>query len=125
MKIRIATFGLLLSLAASMSAHAQEEQGGEKSGEKFSAHKTEMVARLNKEKAMIETTISCVNSAAKKEDLQKCHEQKKASMDAFRQEGEALQKKRMAERKEKLQKELNEIDAKSAQVGTKNTSDKQ
>lgn len=113
MKIKITALGLALSLFTSMLAHAQEEQ----SNEKFSAHKTEFVGRLTKEKMMIESTIACVNAASKKEDMQKCHEQRKASMDALRQEEAALHKKRMAERRERLQKELNEIDAKIAQGG--------
>ncbi|MBU6141036.1 MAG: hypothetical protein KGP29_05750 [Proteobacteria bacterium] len=114
MKIKI-TSALVLSMLVSISAQAQEEQ----SGEKFSAHKTEMVGQLNKEKTIIDSAISCINSATKKEDAQKCHEQKKTSMDALRAEREALQQKRMSERKEKLQKELSEIDAKSAKIGEK------
>ncbi len=119
MKIKI-TSALLLSMFVSMSANAQEEQ----SGEKFSAHKAEMIGQLNKEKSMIDASISCINSAAKKEDMQKCHEQRKASMDALRQEREAMQKKRMGEKKERLQKELNEIDAKSAKMGERNSTQK-
>lgn len=115
MKIKNTALGILLSLLVSMSAHAQEEQNGEK----FSAHKTEMLGQLNKEKSLIDATISCINSAAKKEDMQKCHEQKKSSMDALRQEREAIHQKRTAERKDKLQKELKELDEKSTRTSDK------
>ena len=119
MKIKTTILGLSLTLFASMSAQAQEEKSGEKSGEKFAAHKTEMLGHLNKEKSAIDAAISCINSATKKEDAEKCHEQKKASMDSMRQEREASHKKRMAEKKERLQKELKEIDEKSAETSNK------
>ncbi len=115
MKIKTTILGLSLTLFASMSAQAQEE----KSGEKFAAHKTEMLGHLNKEKSAIDAAISCINSATKKEDAEKCHEQKKASMDSMRQEREESHKKRMAEKKERLQKELKEIDEKSAETSNK------
>ena len=115
MKIKNTALGILLSLIVSMSAHAQEEQ----SGEKFSAHKTEMLGQLNKEKSLIDATISCINSAAKKEDMKKCHEQKKSSMDALRLDRDAIQQKRTAERKDKLQKELKELDEKSTRTSDK------
>ena len=51
--------------------------------------------------------------------MQKCHEQKKSSMDALRQEREAIHQKRTAERKDKLQKELKELDEKSTRTSDK------
>ena len=108
MKNKFAAILLSASMLASFSANAQDA----KQGDDFSARKAEMVADLGKEKAIVDSAISCINSAAKTEDIKKCHEQKRASMDSLRQAREAAQQQRMGERKQKLQKELQEIDNK-------------
>ena len=112
MKNKIILIGLLLSLTINFSANAQENSGG--NDNKISEVKSEIVADLNKEKSIIDSAISCINSAAKRDDFKKCHEQKKSSMDALRQDREAREQKRIAERKQKLQSELDKLNQKSS-----------
>lgn len=108
MKNKFLVLGLSISMLASFSANAQEKEGGDK----FAERKAQMIAELNKEKSLIDASISCINSAAKTEDMKKCHEQRKSSMDSLRQAREAEHQKRMGERKAKLQQELQDIDQK-------------
>lgn len=99
----------LLSLCLSASlAHAQEQ----KNEDRFAEFKSEMLADLNKEKAAIDSAISCTNAATKPDDMKKCGDQRKSVMDALRQARDAKQKERMSQRKERLQKEMSEIDQK-------------
>lgn len=102
----------LLSLCLSASLAQAQEQ---KNDNRFAEFKSEMISDLNKEKAILESSISCINAATKKEDMEKCHEQKRAGMDSLKQARDAKQKQRMSERKERLQKEMNEIDQKMNQ----------
>jgi len=92
----------------------------------FASHKGEIIANMNKEKAIIDTAISCINSATKREDAEKCHAQKKASMDALRAQMEASREQRMEQRKENLQNKINKMNEKSAaKSGAASTSAKQ
>lgn len=102
----------LLSLCL-MSGLAQAQE--QKNNDRFAEFKSEMISDLNKEKSILESSISCINAAAKKDDMEKCHEQKRAGMESLRQARDAKQKQRMGERKERLQKELSEIDQKMNQ----------
>ena len=73
----------------------------------------------------IEQLISSREAEVKQIDLKQLREivketeQKKSSMDALRQEREAIHQKRRAERKDKLQKELKELDEKSTRTSDK------
>jgi len=80
----------------------------------FASHKGEIIANMNKEKSIIDAAIACINSASKREDAKKCHDQKKASMDALRQQIEASREQRMEQRKENMQNKLNKMNEKSA-----------
>ncbi len=112
---KIATLATLVSVISfnSFSQDATAEKNN------FAARKSEIIASMNKEKSIIDSAIACINAATKKEDAEKCHEQKKSSMDALRAEREAAHEKMRAERKEKLQNELKKMDEKSAERAEK------
>ena len=97
MKNKFAVIGLFVSLFASLPAQAQEE----KSNDNFATNKTEIISGLNKEKAIIDAAISCTNSATKREDEQKCREQKKSATDALKQERKASQEQRTGQKNTK------------------------
>ncbi|MBM3579826.1 MAG: hypothetical protein FJX34_03535 [Alphaproteobacteria bacterium] len=110
MKNKTILIGLSLVMLSSLAAYAEERRDGDN----FSARKAEIMSHLSKEKSIIDAMISCVNSASKKEEIERCSEQRKASHGALRQEREAMEQKRMAERREHLQKELKELDDKAS-----------
>ncbi len=104
------SFIALITSIISYNSFAQDNTAPK---DDFTSHKPEIIANLNKEKAIIDNAISCINSATKREDAEKCREQKKASMDTFRQQMDAAHQQRINQRKEKLQNELNKLNEKS------------
>ena len=109
MKNKFAIIALLASLFAASSAMAEGEKSGE---DNFAKHKAEIVANLNQEKGAIDGEIGCVNSAQKREDVEKCREQRKLAMDKLKQQ-------RIAAQKARLQEKIKKLDEKSSQVGEK------
>lgn len=112
MKNKLAIAALSLSLLSSLPAQAQET--GKDGNENFAAHKSEIIAGLNREKSIIDVEISCINAVSKAENAKVCHEQKRASMEALRKERDAARDKHMSERKGKLQDKINKIDERKA-----------
>jgi hypothetical protein len=108
MKNKLALIALSLSLLSSLPAQAQESEEGK--GEKFSAHKAEIISSLNQEKSIIDAEIACITSASKRDDAKACHEAKRSSMKALRQEREAAMDQRRSERKSKLEEGIKKID---------------
>ncbi|MDX2083000.1 MAG: hypothetical protein SFV53_03325 [Rickettsiales bacterium] len=122
MKNKFSILAAFLFFVSSFLAQAQEDQtkeGQENSQENFSKHKTEIIASLNKEKSIIEAEISCINAANKREDAKKCHDQKHSAMNSLREEREANQQKRIAQRRENLQNKLNKLDQKANEQKSK------
>ena len=110
MKIKITTITLLLSLCASLSAHAKED----KKAAKFAAHKAVVIKDLTKRKSIIETAISCFSSASNRDGMKKCRAQKKASMKAWTAEKKVLQTKREAEKKTRKEERKRKREEKKA-----------
>ncbi len=109
MKNKFTIIALSISLLTSWSAFALEE-GGE---DNFAKHKSEMIANLNKEKAAIDSEISCISSANQSSDAKKCREKRRAAM-------EQLHRDRIAKQKAHLQEKLKNLDEKSSKIGQKN-----
>jgi hypothetical protein len=105
MKNKFAIIALSMSLFASSAAFAVEEKA-ENKGENFAKHKAEIVADLNKEKGILDQTISCVSATAGKEGVEKCREQKHAAMEKLRQE-------KINQQKARLQDKIKKLDEKS------------
>jgi hypothetical protein len=103
----------ITSLLITSAAYAQNEGEDKKT---FAEIKPEIIANLNKEKSIIDSAISCVNSAQLKEDAKKCRDQKKSAMDALKQQREAAHQQRIGNRKQHLQDELKKMDEKSAKL---------
>ena len=108
MKNNFAIITLFVSLFTSSAAIAKEE----KNVNNFAENKAKIIANLNQEKSIVEAEISCVNSAQKREDAEKCREQRKAKMEKLKQQ-------RLAEKKARLQDQIKKIDEESSKVGTK------
>jgi len=102
MKNKILTITLAISLLSSFSAIAME---GEQ--DNFTARKAQVISNLNQEKAIVDQTISCANSAQKKEDLKSCHEKHKASMDKLKGQREAQKE---ARKDHKMHHKSNEME---------------
>ena len=110
MKNQFAIIALSLSLFAFSSAVAQEAK--ERKGGEFASQKAQIVTNLNQEKAILDSEISCVNSAQNKEGVERCRDQKMASMDKLKQQ-------RIAAQKEHLQNELKKLDEKSSKISNR------
>jgi len=106
---KFAVIALSMSLLASSAAFAQEEGEGN-----FATHKAEIIANLNKEKAAIDSEISCISSAKQHQDAKSCREKRRAIMEQMRSE-------RTAKQKAHLQEKLKKLDEKSSKIGQKNT----
>ena len=108
---------VLLSIANSSLLLAreddQQERRGPRNEEKFSEIKADMLSNLGQEKTAIEQTIACVNSTQKMDDLEKCREIKRSSMDKLREANKAKHKQRL----EQELKELNEQQTDSSSKG--------
>lgn len=113
---KIAIVTLSIALFSSFSANAQETSDGK---ENIANHKAEIIASLNKEKSIIDSAIACINSASNTSAVKACHDQRKSSMDALRNEREAAREKAMSERKAKLQDKINKIDEKQNERAAK------
>jgi hypothetical protein len=94
----------------SYAQDSTEIDSDSKRTEKLQEIKTEILASLNEEKAVIEQEISCVKSAQKGEDMRKCRETKRASMDQIREKNKQNRDARKQERRQKLQEEIGKID---------------
>ena len=95
---------LALSLLTSFSAIAQEEGKGD-----FSSHKAKIIANLNQEKAIIDQTITCINSATTREDAKNCHEQRKANMEKLRGERKEWMEKFKEKKEQKMDRKSGEL----------------
>ncbi|MBU6339339.1 MAG: hypothetical protein KGQ36_05175 [Rickettsiales bacterium] len=113
---KIAIVTLSIALFSSFSSMAQEGAEGK---ENMAKHKAEIIASLNKEKSIIDSSIACINAASTKDAMKVCHDQKKSSMDALRSEREAAREKSMSDRKAKLQDKINKIDEKQKERSSK------
>ncbi len=102
MKNKFALIALSISLLASSAAFAKKERDENK----FTKHKAEVIANLNKERSAIDSEISCLNSATQKKEARKCRKQRRAVLDKLRQE-------RVAKRKAHRQEKLKKLDEKS------------
>lgn len=109
MKKKLNNFLLFATIATSVvfsGAFAQDNMENARPGlrneEKFSERKAEMLSNLNQEKSTIDQVLNCVNSAQKGDDLEKCHEIKRASM-------EKMKEAHITKRKQRLERELKEL----------------
>lgn len=109
MKNKFSVMALTSLLLVASTAIAQEA----KNEDNFAKRKAEVVANLNQEKSITDQGISCVNGAQKREDLEKCRDQKRASMDALKQ-------KMIGDRKANLQNQIQKLDQKSSELSNKN-----
>ena len=96
-------------LASATQAFAQD------SSKDLLANKSQIIAFLTKEKAIIDSEISCLNAAATKENMNNCHEQKKSQMSALKEERKALRQERVENRREKLNEKINEKSAEKSE----------
>ncbi len=110
MKNKFAIIALSMSLLASSAAFAE----GEQKGENFAKHKAEVIADLNKEKGIIDQSITCVHSAQKRDDMEKCRNQTQTAMEKLRQE-------KINQRKNHLQDQIKKLDDKSQKISNKDT----
>jgi hypothetical protein len=117
-KIAIVT----LSMALLLNFPAMAQENPEKQ-ENFLKHKSEIITSLTKEKSIIESSISCINSASKKEDIKNCHSKKKSEMDSLREERKAAREKMSSERKAKLEEGIKRIDEKQKERLSKSKPD--
>lgn len=106
MNNKFAIIALLISLFGTSLAIAQEEGGEEGNSSK---HKSDIIANLNQEKALIDQEISCINSTKGKHGIEKCRNQRMAGMDKLRQQ-------RIEKQKERLQNQLKKLDEKSKET---------
>lgn len=113
MKNKLTIIAIFAAFLTSFSAIAQEPATNEAAKkETFAAHKAQVISSLNKEKSIIDSSISCISAAASKEAVKTCHDQRKASMSALRGE-------RMEDRKENLQKRVGKINEKIEKIDQK------
>ncbi len=98
---KLLAIALLTSLLVSSIAGAEEI----KNKDNFAKHKAEIIIQLSQEKVAVDNAISCINSANKREDTEKCREQKKSSMDKLKQERIAGQKARLQDQIKRLDEE--------------------
>lgn len=105
-KFLIAAFFSLISVAA----FAQENPS--ENGEKLSSRKQQMIANLNEHKAVIDQTISCINSAQDGLAIKKCHEAREAAM-------KKIQENNLANRKAELQNQMNKLNEKEQNLKNK------
>lgn len=96
---------ILISMALTQVSLAADEANFEK-------HKTEILAHIEKKISNLNEAKSCVSSAAKPEDMKKCHEMMKADrmemkegMHNMRMQHMQDKMKRMEEKKQQLQQE--------------------
>ena len=108
MKNKFTIAVVTMSLFTGYTAFSQEDL----KGENFTKHKAEIIANLNQEKVIIDQEISCISSAQKREDGEKCRNQKQSSMQQSQQQ-------RIAKRKEHLQGQLKKLDEESAKASQK------
>ncbi len=99
MKKKLTLLAVAVSLLSSSLAIAKEK-GGE---DNFANHKAEVITHLNQKKSAIGDEIACINSAQKKDDIEKCHEQKEEAMKKFKKE-------QANSRKERLQDQIKKLD---------------
>jgi hypothetical protein len=105
---------ILLVLALIFSNAAFAEENAQVSGEKFVDHKQQMISNLNAQKAVIDQTISCVNSAQNIQDIKKCYEIREQAARQIRQNN-------IEQRKAELQNQINKLEAKKQELGNKPT----
>jgi len=113
----IMVLSILIALGSiAMAGEDMNMGGGENDGKNFAAHKAEMIANINKEKAVLDKMASCIQSAQNIEAIKKCHEIKKSAMNQM--QSEMLQK-----RKQHLTEELKKIESKEANRAVKANQD--
>lgn len=104
-------FTIITSIAALFIAFSAQAQEAKEAN--FNKHKSAILNILTKEKAAVEASIACINSASKREDMKNCRTQKKSSMNAIREERKAMRKESMSRKREKLQGRLQKLDDRS------------
>lgn len=119
MKLKLSSIFLALSLISTVAFAEGENVDSGKREENFAARKAEIINDLNAEKASIEKSIACVSSAAKVEDMKKCHEERKAAMDKMHQDRLARHRQHMDERKERMKEREQKMLEKEQKFGGK------
>lgn len=102
---------IIFFAAILFSAQSLAQGSSQNSQDNFANHKAKIIENLNKEKAIIDSEISCINSASSKEDGKKCRDQKKAQMDALRSERKDMRQDMIEKRREKLNEKISEKSA--------------
>ena len=87
---KISLISIVTFLLISLDASAQD----------IASFKAQVIASLNKEKAIIDTEISCVNLIKTKEDFQQCRVAKKTAMEAVRAKRQAMSGQRFEKNRE-------------------------
>lgn len=117
----IVTLFSLSVLASSMAVAETPPESSDKRKEMFAAHKAQIIANLNKEKSIVDASISCVNAAQNKEGIEKCHEQRKSSMESLRKDIAEQRQQNMNERKAHLQERSDKLNEKMKKLDEKAT----
>jgi hypothetical protein len=106
---KISLIALLTSSVIAFNASAQDSEGKNN----IASFRAQVIASLNKEKAIIDTEISCMNSVSTTEDFAQCRATKKAAMNVLRAERQSMSAQRLESRKENLEKKMSKINEKT------------